>query len=52
VRALLRLQEQQERVLEEKKIALRKALEEGDAGGDALSGVFEWQEAQLQRFES
>ena len=41
MRAALRLLEKQERESEEKMAALRVAIAEGDASGDAEEGVFE-----------
>ena len=41
MRAALRLLEKQEREYEEKMAALRVAIAEGDASGDAEEGVFE-----------
>ncbi len=41
MRAALRLLEREEREYEEKMTALRAAIAEGDASGDAEEGVFE-----------
>ena len=41
MRAALRALEREERAFEEQLAALRKAIEQGDASGDAESGVFE-----------